>query len=118
MKEYIKDMNTQKKQSIDEKSNSEEWGAWKFVSDMLDDPHEVSGIYKTSECYEQIHDFVVEQKKKATQQAKREVVEEMIELSNKIEMSEPDGGTKQWMAFKHFRNTMRDRLLITDKEYD
>ena len=37
-------------------------------------------------------------------------MEECIELSDKIELSEPDGGTKQWIAFKHFRNTMRYKL--------
>jgi len=50
--------------TFEEKSQSEEWGAWKFVSDMLDNPDEI-GIYPTSKCYEQIHDFVVEQKNKA-----------------------------------------------------
>lgn len=46
-----------------EKANSEEWGAWKIVSDMLDKP-DSSGIYPTSKCYEEIYDFVIEQKKK------------------------------------------------------
>jgi len=48
-------------QTVEEKAETEEWGAWKFVSDMLYNP-DVSGIYPTSKCYEQIHDFVVEQK--------------------------------------------------------
>lgn len=46
--------------TFEEKSKSKEWGAWKFVSNMLDNPDE-NGIYPTSKCYEQIHDFVVEQ---------------------------------------------------------
>jgi len=58
--------------TFEEKLQSEEWGAWKFVSDMLDNPDE-NGIYPTSKCYEQIHDFVVEQKKKAV----RETVEKI-----------------------------------------
>jgi hypothetical protein len=37
-----------------------------------------------------------------------EGVEKCIKLSDEIELREPDGGTKQWMAFKAFRNTMRD----------
>ena len=41
---------------------------------------------------------------------RREALEEAIKLSDKIEMSEPDGGTREWMAFKHFRNTLRDSL--------
>jgi hypothetical protein len=37
--------------TFEEKAQSEEWGAWKFVSDMLDNPDE-NGIYQTSKCYE------------------------------------------------------------------
>lgn len=59
-----------------EKAASEEWGAWKFVSEMLDNPNE-SGIYPTSVCYEKIHDFVVEQKQKASIQAIAEAREEV-----------------------------------------
>jgi hypothetical protein len=39
-----------------------------------------------------------------------EGVEKCIKLSDEIELREPDGGTKQWMAFKAFRNTMRVRV--------
>ena len=42
------------------------------------------------------------------EETKKETVQEMIELSDQIEVQEPDGGTRQWMAFKKFRNTMRD----------
>jgi len=68
-------MNTQhtKEVTVIDKSLSEEWGAWKFVSEMLDVPHTDKklaecGIYNTSKCYEQIHDFVVEQKASAKKQ--------------------------------------------------
>lgn len=44
------------------------------------------------------------------EEARLEAIEEAIKLSDKIEMSVPDGGTKEWMAFKHFRNTLRDSL--------
>jgi len=37
-------------------------------------------------------------------------IEECIELSDEIELREPDGGVSQWIAFKAFRNTMRDRI--------
>ena len=53
--------------TFEEKSQSEEWGGWKIVSDMLDKPDSI-GIYPTSECYEKLHDFVVEQKEKARQE--------------------------------------------------
>ena len=43
-------------------------------------------------------------------QTRQETIEEMIKLSDEIELREPDGGTKQWMAFKAFRNKMRDSL--------
>ena len=43
-------------------------------------------------------------------QTRRETIEEMIKLSDEVELREPDGGTEQWMAFKAFRNKMRDKL--------
>jgi hypothetical protein len=46
----------------------------------------------------------------AKEEARRSALESAIKLSDKIEMSEPDGGTREWMAFKHFRNTLRDSL--------
>jgi hypothetical protein len=46
----------------------------------------------------------------AMDEVRREALEEAIALSDKIELSEPDGGTAQWMAFKRFRNTLRDSL--------
>lgn len=59
---------------FEEKSQSKEWGAWKFVSDMLDNPDEY-GIYRTSKCYEQIHDFVVELIAQARQDERNKVLE-------------------------------------------
>ena len=46
----------------------EEWGGWKFVSDMLDTPDK-NGIYHTSECYKKLYDFVVAQKEKAKEKS-------------------------------------------------
>jgi len=73
--------------TFEEKSNSEEWGAWKFVSDMLDTPNpdpELAkcGIYHTSKCYEQIHNFVVEQKKKAREEERERIIK-LIDWRNK-----------------------------------
>lgn len=51
----------------EQKWTKEEWGAWKFVSEMLDNPDK-DGLYPTSKCYEQIYDFVVEQKKQSLKQ--------------------------------------------------
>jgi len=67
MKEEIK--------NIEELSKKEEWGGWKFVSDMLDKPNE-HGIYPTGECYKKLYDFVVEQKS-ATAKEIRERIEKM-----------------------------------------
>ena len=67
------------KKTFLEKSQSEEWLAWKFVSDMLDSPDEI-GIYPTSDCYEQIHDFVVEQKEKAKKQERERIIEEIEKM--------------------------------------
>lgn len=47
-----------------EEHEREEWGGWKFVSEMLDNPNEY-GIYPTGKCYKQLYDFVVAQKAQA-----------------------------------------------------
>jgi hypothetical protein len=73
------------KDNLEEKAKNEEWGAWKFVSDMLDTPAP-NGIYQTSKCYELIHDFVVEQKAKARKEATEAHKVEMEELTDAAEM--------------------------------
>jgi len=45
-------------------------------------------------------------------QIRQEAIQECIDLSDKIEQEQPDGGLEQWKAFKHFRNTLRDRLAL------
>ena len=40
-----------------------EWGGWKIVSHMLSNPDK-HGIYPTSKCYEELYQFVVDQKEK------------------------------------------------------
>ena len=47
--------------------DKEEWGCWKIVSDMLDNPDE-NGIYPTSKCYQKLYDFVREQKQKVAKE--------------------------------------------------
>ena len=49
--------------NIEDLAEKEEWGAWKIVSDMLDKPDAI-GIYRTSECYKKLYDFVCLQKEK------------------------------------------------------
>ena len=49
---------------LEEPSEKEEWGAWKIVSDMLDNPDDL-GIYQTSKCYQELYKFVMIQKQKA-----------------------------------------------------
>jgi len=46
--------------------DKEEWGGWKIVSDMLDNPNKYGG-YQTSKCYKKLYKFVVAQKKKVAQ---------------------------------------------------
>ncbi len=53
-------------------SDEPEWGGWKIVSDMLDNPDEV-GIYPTSDCYYKLYLFVKSQRL----EAQRELLEEM-----------------------------------------
>uniref|UniRef100_A0A6M3XW69 Uncharacterized protein n=1 Tax=viral metagenome TaxID=1070528 RepID=A0A6M3XW69_9ZZZZ len=49
---------------LEEPSEKEEWGAWKIVRDMLDNPDDL-GIYQTSKCYQELYEFVMKQKQKA-----------------------------------------------------
>ena len=51
-------------------SEKEEWGGWKIVSEMLDNPDKY-GIYPTSKCYRELYEFVVTQKKKAYEEGRR-----------------------------------------------
>jgi len=47
-----------------EPHETEEWGAWKIVEKMLDNPCGC-GVYQTSECYQELYEFVMLQKQKA-----------------------------------------------------
>lgn len=103
--------------TVEEKSHSEEWGAWRFVSEMLSTPNPDpelarAGIYNTSKCYEQIHDFVVEQKRKAFEEgvkAERERVMEILKKTkDRVDCNEPTCDTcKQSLA----RNAGLDRAI-------
>lgn len=66
--ELKEDFMPTKRTKTTEKWEKEEWGGWKFVSDMLDSPEGKSGIYHTSKCYRQLYNFVIAQKRKARQQ--------------------------------------------------
>lgn len=47
----------------------------------------------------------------------KEKVEEIIKMADALEVEcgkDGDKGTKQWMAFKGFRNTIRDRFLTNE----
>lgn len=61
-------------------------------------------------------EFFVNHLLKMIERERQAAIEECINLSDEIELQEPDGGTKQWMAFKNFRNTMRDRLATPSGE--
>jgi len=57
---HLRGHNEENTQEIQE-WEKEEWGGWKIVSDMLDNPDEF-GIYPTGKCYKALYDFVVSQK--------------------------------------------------------
>jgi len=59
----------QEKENKKEDWEKEEWGGWKIVSNMLDNPDKY-GIYPTSKCYRELYEFVMEQKEKAQQEMK------------------------------------------------
>ena len=94
--------------SVEEKQQSEEWGAWKFVSEMFDVPHPDKdlancGIYNTSKCYEQIHDFVVEQKAKARTAL-------LTELREMIDRHDPNVKMERETNPAYWGNTLRAEL--------
>ena len=60
---------------IQENHNKEEWGGWKIVSNMLDNPNNY-GIYPTGKCYQELYDFVVAQKTKALSKQKEQYKKE------------------------------------------
>lgn len=61
----------------------EEWGGWKFVSDMLDNPDGI-GIYPTSKCYKQLYDFVCLQKTKAIQEERDRIVKIINDIPDRF----------------------------------
>jgi len=65
-----------------ENYKKEEWGAWKIVSDMLDNPDK--GIYPTSECYQKLYEFVCDQKEKAKQEERERIECLLIDYLKKI----------------------------------
>ena len=71
------------------KSDREEWGGWKFVSEMLDNPDKY-GIYPTSKCYKQLYDFVVSQKQKAIDENHLELRERIKKMRRIMVNPVPD----------------------------
>ncbi len=65
--------------TFEQKVESEEWGGWEIISDMLDNPDEL-GIYNTSKCYEELHDFVVQHKQNLLNAIKDEIKKSMPEI--------------------------------------
>lgn len=87
--------------------------------DFLDKASSTAPDGSTIEYNEKLDDYIKRQdkyKNEALQEGKSLGIQECIDLSDKIERQEPDGGTKQWVAFKHFRNTMRDNLTLKNKD--
>ena len=56
----------------------EEWGGWKIVSEMLDNPDE-DHLYPTSKCYQKLYEFVMAQKNKARRETKKEILQVVLE---------------------------------------
>jgi hypothetical protein len=71
-----------KKIEEEKKEVKEEWGGWKIISDMLDNPDK-NGIYPTSEAYKKLYEFVVEQKIK-------EIMKFMEKMQEKANTTRPN----------------------------
>lgn len=71
----INSRNCPKHQNSEESADytKPEWGGWKIISDMLDNPDE-NGIYPTSKAYQQLYDFVVSQKQQAIQAERTRII--------------------------------------------
>ena len=71
-------MGKQKKEKIED-YKKEEWGGWKIVSEMLDNPDKY-GLYPTSKCYKKLYNFVVTQKQKARKEIKKEIIKDLSKI--------------------------------------
>ncbi len=69
-------------------SDEPEWGGWKIVSDMLDNPDEV-GIYPTSDCYYKLYLFVKSQRLEAQRQEREKVLAEIYTEIRKFRKDNP-----------------------------
>ncbi len=49
-------------------------------------------------------------------QQRQEIINEIIELSDKIEAESGTTEFEEWRAFKGFRNQMRDKLKLSEHE--
>ncbi len=58
-----------------------EWGGWKIVSDMLDNPDEHE-IYPTSKCYQKLYEFVCEREKAVLDEVLGKIKKEFRILKN------------------------------------
>ena len=96
----------EQKDTIREEWETEEWGGWKIVSDMLDNPDEF-GIYPTSKCYKALYDFVVAQKDQAYQQGAKDKVEEVVEKLKEYVVFSTDLGLKV-VYLKDITNLLKD----------
>ena len=76
----------------------EEWGGWKIVSKMLDNSDEC-GIYPTSKCYQELYDFVCEQKNKARTETSPNTLEAIRHLKMEYANTQLDkrGNGYDWL---------------------
>lgn len=81
-------------------------GNWTHLVNILDDDENIVGKAPAYLVPSEIEAFILS----SLTRVREATIKEAVELSDKIEMQEPDGGTSEWMAFKAFRNTLRDRL--------
>lgn len=65
------------------------------------------GYGSYSPDWNEIKAFIATLLQEREREAVAEFAREVVALSDRIELEGPDGGTKQWMAFKRFRNTVR-----------
>ena len=111
IKQIIKENN----KTFEQKINSKEWGGWKIVSDMLDNPDE-SGIYPTSKCYEKLHDFVVEMLRQAQEDLLKTIIKELGVMEKSDMTNECDCGREvEFAGFGYNRAVSDIEKLLEEK---
>lgn len=111
----INSRNCPKHQNSEESADytKPEWGGWKIISDMLDNPDE-NGIYPTSKAYQQLYDFVVSQKQQAIQ-AERTRIIKALEGLRPVRLPNSETDKYSTAKYQHYLGIIDGKNLALDQ---